>query len=65
MRLAAVQTNDPRVRRAVDEAFVFGFRRILWLAVVFSLVSGVCAQFVTAEKRETNLEGAGAPEQTA
>ena len=59
LRLAAVQTNDPRVKHAVDEAFVYGFHRILWLAVALSLVCVVCAQFVTAENRESNLDGAG------
>lgn len=59
-RLAAVLTKDPRVKRAVDEAFVYGFHRILWLAVAFSLVSAVCAQFVTTGTREPEGEAADA-----
>ncbi len=57
LRLAAVQTNDPRVRRAVDEAFVHGFHRILWLAIALSLASAVCAQFVTTGSRDSNYGG--------
>ncbi len=43
-RLAAIQTNDPRIQQAVDEAFVYGFRRIIWVAVALSLASAACAQ---------------------
>jgi hypothetical protein len=46
-RLAAIQTSDPRVEHAVDEAFVFGFRRILWLAAALSLAGTACAQVLT------------------
>ena len=38
-RLAAVQTKDPRARLAVEEAFVYGFHRIIWVAVALSLAS--------------------------
>ena len=58
LRLAAIQTDDSRVKRAVDEAFVYGFHRIIWLAVALSLASAVCAQFVTASEREAKPEGA-------
>ena len=49
-RLAAVQTDDPRAKRAVAEAFVFGFHRIIWLAVGLSLASAVCAQMISKER---------------
>ena len=58
LRLAAVQTDDLRVKRAVDEAFVYGFHRIIWLAVALALASVVCAQFVTGESQEANHEEA-------
>jgi EmrB/QacA subfamily drug resistance transporter len=48
-RLAAIQTDDPRIEHAIDEAFVFGFRRILWLAVALSVASAVCAQVLTSK----------------
>ena len=46
-QLAAVQTKDPRIQHAVAEAFVFGFRRILWLAVGLCLASSVSAQMLS------------------
>ncbi len=49
-RLAAIQTGAPRIEHAVDEAFVFGFRRILWLAAAFSLASAACAQVLTQKR---------------
>ncbi len=48
-RLAGVQTKDPRAKRAVDEAFVYGFHRIIWLAVVLSLASAGCAQILSKD----------------
>ena len=46
-RLAAVQTGDPRAKRAVEEAFVYGFHRIIWVAVALSLASAACAQLLS------------------
>lgn len=51
-RLAAIQTNDPRAKRAVEEAFVYGFHRIIWLAVALSLASAACAPLLHAGKVE-------------
>ena len=48
-QLAAIQTADPRIHHAIDEAFVHGFRRILWLAVALSLASAVCAQVMSSK----------------
>lgn len=48
-RLAAVPTHDPQGRRAVEEAFVYGFHRIIWLAVGLSLASAASAQLVSKE----------------
>ena len=48
-RLAAVQTKDPRARQAVEEAFVYGFHRIIWLAVGLSLASAACAQLLSQD----------------
>jgi hypothetical protein len=42
-RLAAVETSDPRVRRAIDEAFVAGYRAVLWIAAGLALASSVSA----------------------
>ena len=48
-QLAAIQTTDPRIHHAIDEAFVYGFRRILWFAVGLSLASAVCAQVLSSK----------------
>jgi EmrB/QacA subfamily drug resistance transporter len=42
-RLAAAQTGDPRVRRAIDEAFVAGYRTVLLLAAGLALSSSLSA----------------------
>ena len=63
-RLAAIQTDDPRIERAVDEAFVFGFRRILWLAVALSVASAACAQVLTQKKGSSVSEPACKSAQT-
>jgi hypothetical protein len=30
--LAAAETKDPRGRKAIDEAFIAGYRAVLWIA---------------------------------
>ena len=53
-RLAAIQTSNPKVKQAVEQAFVFGFRRIVWLSVALSLASTVSAQILTSETGHNN-----------
>ncbi len=55
-QLAAVQTKDPRIRKAVNDAFVFGFRRILWLAVALSLACSASAQMLSSRPGGTEEE---------
>jgi len=43
-KLAAMESSDPRVMAEVGESFLFGYRSILWLAVVLSLGSAVTAR---------------------
>ena len=42
-KLAAAQTRDPRGRQAIEEAFVAGYRTVLWAAVGLALASSVSA----------------------
>ena len=42
-RLAAMETDDPRVRRAIDEAFVAGYRVVLWIAAALAVASSLSA----------------------
>jgi EmrB/QacA subfamily drug resistance transporter len=42
-KLAAIETNDPRVRHALQEAFVSGFRDVVWIAALLAVLSSACA----------------------
>jgi len=45
-KLAGLQTNDPRVRHAVDQAFLSGYRDVIWIAVGLALLGAVGAQMI-------------------
>jgi MFS family permease len=42
-RLAAVETEDPRARQVIREAFVAGYRMVLWVSVGLALASSLSA----------------------
>jgi EmrB/QacA subfamily drug resistance transporter len=42
-RLAAAETGNTRGRHAIEEAFVSGYRRVLWVAVALALASSLSA----------------------
>jgi EmrB/QacA subfamily drug resistance transporter len=51
-KLAAAETADARGRQAIQEAFVAGYRTVLWVAVGLALASSLSAAVVIrAEKR--------------
>ena len=41
--LAAAETPDPRVRRAIEESFVAGYRAVSWISVALALASSLSA----------------------
>ena len=50
-KLAAVETNDPRARQAIGEAFVAGYRRVLWMATGLALASSLSAGILIENDR--------------
>jgi EmrB/QacA subfamily drug resistance transporter len=42
-KLAAAETEDPRARLAIDDAFVAGYRAVLWVAAALALASSLSA----------------------
>jgi EmrB/QacA subfamily drug resistance transporter len=50
-RLAAAETTDARGRQAIDDAFVAGYRTVLWIAAALAFASGLSAAVVIREQR--------------
>jgi EmrB/QacA subfamily drug resistance transporter len=50
-RLAAAESSDPRVRLAIAEAFVSGYRDIIWIAVGLALASAFSSRLFVDPKQ--------------
>jgi EmrB/QacA subfamily drug resistance transporter len=53
-RLAAAETPDPRGRQAIEDAFVAGYRTVLWIAAGLALVSSLSAAVLIREQPPKN-----------
>jgi len=42
-RLAGAETNDARARRAIQESFVAGYRRVVWMLAALAVASALTA----------------------
>jgi EmrB/QacA subfamily drug resistance transporter len=63
-RLGAIQTHDERERRAVGEAFIAGYRNVLWIAVGLASLSSLSAAMLIRPKESHGVE-APSPEPIA
>ena len=52
-RLAAAETGDARARQAIGEAFIAGYRAVLWVAMGLALASSLSAAIVIATGRRS------------
>jgi len=52
-KLAGAETSDTRARRAIEESFVAGYRRVVWGAVMLSVASAACAAALVEPKLGT------------
>jgi EmrB/QacA subfamily drug resistance transporter len=52
-RLAGIDTADPRGRKAINEAFVTGFRSMVWIATALAVISSIGAEALITSKRRS------------
>ncbi len=50
-KLAGAQIREPLVKHAFDEAFVSGYRDVIWISVGMALLSALSAQMIQSKKR--------------
>ena len=50
-QLAGAQTSDPRIRQAIKEAFVSGYRVVISMSVGLALLSAASAQMIGTKKQ--------------
>jgi MFS family permease len=56
-KLAGAQIRDPLVMHAFDEAFVSGYREVIWISVGMALLSAVSAQMIQPKRPTVGVPG--------
>jgi hypothetical protein len=51
-KLAAIETDDPRVRAAVEQSFLEGYRTVLWIAAALGIASSLTALYLLAPRQQ-------------
>jgi hypothetical protein len=51
-KLAGAQISDTLVKRAIDEAFVSGYRDVIWISVGMALLGTLSAQIIRSKRPE-------------
>jgi EmrB/QacA subfamily drug resistance transporter len=50
-KLAGAQVSNPLLKQAFDEAFVSGYRDVIWISIGMALLSALSAQLIEPERR--------------
>jgi EmrB/QacA subfamily drug resistance transporter len=58
-RLAAIETSDPQAHRAVKEAFISGYRSVVWIGAGLAVASSLCAMALIGSSQQTNMSARG------
>ena len=54
-KLAGAQISELPLKRAFDEAFVSGYREVIWISVGLALLSALSAQMIQSKKRTVSV----------
>jgi EmrB/QacA subfamily drug resistance transporter len=56
-KLAAAKTDDPLGRQAIEEAFIAGYRTVLWVAAGLAIASSLSAALLIGNQRRPRTPG--------
>jgi hypothetical protein len=51
-KLAAIETDDARIRQAVRESFVAGYSAVVWIAAMLGIASSLSAAALIDDKQD-------------